>query len=253
MFGTDEDKGDMKSIPQRKNVQADDWESIAAGIVTSTIAVIAVISLLVLIHRRRLSRKKPTLHKSQNNSRLQDTVKMHSNYETSKAPIYTEIDADNFGPYNGKLNCSSAVTYITYDQVNSKEVPKSQNVNQSANNSIQTNLNAIELQRKSGQNEYEMAKVINVTEGSSEGANYSNYCLAKLITSTTEEESDAYGINKDSDHLYNVKKKEDPITKVYDHLTTTVTDDPTYDHSNFKSVLDNGDCYDHFKNDGDHD
>ncbi|CAG2199237.1 unnamed protein product [Mytilus edulis] len=173
---------------------------------------------------------------------------MHSNYETSKAPIYTEIDADNFGPYNEKLNCSSAVTYITYDQVNLKEVPKSQNVIQSANSSIQTNLNSIELQRKSGQNEYEMANVINVTEDyQSEAANSSIYCLAKPIRSTTEEESDEYGINKDYDHLYNVKKKEDPITKVYDHLPTTVTDDHTYDHSNLKSVSDNGDCYDHLR------
>ncbi|XP_052097062.1 uncharacterized protein LOC127732056 isoform X3 [Mytilus californianus] len=253
-FGTDEDKGDMKSIPKQQKVQSDDSGSIAAGIVTSIIALIVVISVLVFIHRRRLSRKKPTIYESQKNSRLQDTVGLPSNYDpTSEAPIYNELDADNFDPQNAKLNCSRGVSNITYDQVNSKNIPKPQNGNQSANNSILTNLNSVELQRKDGQNEYEMAKVINVNGNSSEVAMSSDYCLAKPISSNTEEESDPYEINKDYDHLNNVKKKEDPITKVYDHLPTTVTDDPTYDHSHLNSASDNGDYYDHFKNDGDYD
>ncbi|XP_052097066.1 uncharacterized protein LOC127732056 isoform X7 [Mytilus californianus] len=257
-FETDEDKGDIISIPnhsmpQQKNVQSDDSGSIAAGTVTSIIVVIVVISVLVFIHRRRLSKKKPTLHDSQNNSRLQDTVGLPSNYETSKAPVYHEIDAENFGPHSGKLNCSRAVNNITYDQVNSNKIPKSQNVNQSTNCSILTNLNSLELQKKVGQEEYDMAKVMNVTGDSSEVAMSSDYCLAKPISSNTEEESDPYEINKDYDHLNNVKKKEDPITKVYDHLPTTVTDDPTYDHSHLNSASDNGDYYDHFKNDGDYD
>ncbi|XP_052097067.1 uncharacterized protein LOC127732056 isoform X8 [Mytilus californianus] len=258
-FGTDDDKGDLISIPklsiaEQKNVQSDNSGSIAAGIVTSIIALIVVISVLVFIHRRRLSRKKPTIYESQKNSRLQDTVGLPSNYDpTSEAPIYNELDADNFDPQNAKLNCSRGVSNITYDQVNSKNIPKPQNGNQSANNSILTNLNSVELQRKDGQNEYEMAKVINVNGNSSEGANFSNYCLAKPITSSTEEELDPYDINKDYDHLNNVKKKEDQITKVYDHLPTTVTDDPTYDHSHLKSASVIGDYYDHFKNDGDHD
>ncbi|CAC5415271.1 unnamed protein product [Mytilus coruscus] len=255
-FETDEDKEYIISIPDlsmtpQKSVQSDDSGSIAAGTVTSIIVVIAVISVLVFIHRRRLSRKKPTFHESQKNSCLQDTVGLPSNYETSKAPVYHEIDAENFGPNNGKLNCSRAVNNITYDQVNSKEAPKSQNVNHSTNSSILTNFNSLELQRKVGEDEYEMAKVVNVTGNSSEGASSSNYCLAK--PSSTEEESDPYDINKDYDHLNNVKMREDPITKVYDHLPTAVTDDPTYDHSNLTSALDNGDYYDHFKNEGDHD
>ncbi|XP_052097068.1 uncharacterized protein LOC127732057 [Mytilus californianus] len=253
-FEKDEDKGDIISIPNlsmpQKNVQSDDLGSIAAGTVTSIIVVIVVISVLVFIHRRRLSKKTPTLHESQNNSRLQDTVGLPSNYETSKAPVYYEIDAENFGPHSGKLNCSRAVNNITYDQVNSYKIPKSQNVNQSTNSSILTNLNSLELQRNVDPDEYEMAKVINVTGNSSEGVHSSNYCLAKPITSNTEEESDPYDINRDYDHLNNVKKKEDPITKVYDHLPTTVTDDPTYDHSNLKSVLDNDGYYDHFTIDG---
>ncbi|XP_076083336.1 uncharacterized protein LOC143054266 [Mytilus galloprovincialis] len=252
-LGTDEDKGDIISIPDlsmtpQKNVRSDNSGSIAAGIVTSIIVVIAVISVLVLIHRRRLSRKKPTSHESQNNTRLQDTVGLPSNHEISKAPIYHEIDNENFGPRSGKLNCSRAVNNITYDQT-----PNSKNVNQSANSSILTNLNSIEHQRKFGQTEYDMPKVINVTGNSYEGANANNYCLAEPITNNTEEELDPYDINKDYDHLNNVQKKENPFTKVYDHLPTTVTDDPTYDHSNLKSALDNEDFYDHFKNEGDND
>ncbi|CAC5424335.1 unnamed protein product [Mytilus coruscus] len=250
-FETDEDKGDIISIPNISMTQrSDDSESIAAGTVTSIIVVIVVISVLVFIHRRRLSKKTPTLHESQNNIRLQDTVGLPSNFETSKAPVYHEIDV---GSHSGKLNCSRAVNNITYDQVNSKEVPKSQNVNQSTRSSILTNLNSIELQRKVGLDEYEMAKVINVTGDYSDVVNSSNYCLAKPMSTNTEEESDPYDTNKDYDHLNNVKKKEDPITKVYDHLPTAVNDDPTYDHSNLKSASDNGDYYDHFKNGGDHD
>lgn len=173
---------------------------------------------------------------------------MPSNHEISKAPIYHEIDNENFGPRSGKLNSSRAVNNITYDQT-----PNSKNVNQSADSSILTNLNSIEHQRKVGQTEYDMPKVINVTGNFSEGANSSNYCLAEPIATNTEEELNPYDINKDYDHLNNVKRKEDPITKVYDHLPTTVTDDPTYDHSNLKSALDNEDFYDHFKNEEDND
>ncbi|VDI52495.1 Hypothetical predicted protein [Mytilus galloprovincialis] len=248
-FGTDEDKGDIISIPDlsmtpQTSVQSVDSGSIAAGIITSIIVVIVVIAVLVLIHRRRLSRRKPTSHESPNNSRLQDTVGLPSNHEISKAPIYHEIDTENFGPRSGKLNCSRAVNNITYDKT-----PNSKNVNQSANSSILTNLNSIEHQRKVGQTEYDIPKVINVTGSSSEG----NYCLAEPISTNTEEESDPYDINKDYDHLNNVMKKEDPITKVYDHLPTAVTDDPTYDHSNLKSALNNDDYYDHFKNEEDND
>ncbi|XP_071143397.1 uncharacterized protein [Mytilus edulis] len=252
-FGTDDDKGDIISLPDlsmtpQKNVQSENSGSIAAGIVTSIIVVIAVISVLVFIHQRRLSRKKPTSHESQNNSRLQDTVGLPSNHEISKAPIYHEIDNENFGPRSGKLNSSRAVDNITYDQT-----PNSKNVNQNANSSILTNLNCIEHQRKVGETEYDMPKVINITGNSSEGGNSSDYCLAEPITTYTEEELDPYDINKDYDHLNNVQKKEDPITKVYDHLPTAVTDDPTYDHSNLKSALDNEDFYDHFKNEEDND
>ncbi|VDI52496.1 Hypothetical predicted protein [Mytilus galloprovincialis] len=246
---TDEDKGDIISIPNlsmtpQTSVQSVESGSIAAGIITSIIVVIVVIAVLVLIHRRRLSRRKPTSHESPNNSRLQDTVGLPSNHEISKAPIYHEIDTENFGPRSGKLNCSRAVNNITYDKT-----PNSKNVNQSANSSILTNLNSIEHQRKVGQTEYDIPKVINVTGSSSEG----NYCLAEPISTNTEEESDPYDINKDYDHLNNVMKKEDPITKVYDHLPTAVTDDPTYDHSNLKSALNNDDYYDHFKNEEDND
>ncbi|CAC5381138.1 unnamed protein product [Mytilus coruscus] len=221
------------------SVQSDDSGNIAAGTVTAIIVVIAVISVLVFIHRRWLSRKKPTSHESQNNICLQVTVGLPSNNETSKAPVYHEIDSENFGTHSGKLNSSRAVNNITYDQ--------------SANSYNLTNLNSIAHQQKDDKNDYDMAKVINVSGNFSEGANSSNYCLAKPMTNNTEEESDPYDINKDYDHLNNVIKKEDPITKVYDHLPTTNTEDPTYDHSNLTSASDNGDYYDHFKIDGNHD
>ncbi|CAG2199244.1 unnamed protein product [Mytilus edulis] len=82
---------------------------------------------------------------------------------------------------------------------------------------------------------------------------FSQLLSSRTNCTNTEDELDPYDINKDYDHLNNVMKKEDPITKVYDHLPTVVTDDPTYDHSNLKSALDNEDYYDHFKNEEDND
>ncbi|CAC5396418.1 unnamed protein product [Mytilus coruscus] len=183
-------------------------------------------------------------HSSENEK---DTVDGHINNKTCQPVVYHEIEVENFSPHSGKFKYPQTVNNITYDYPHSNCSPKLRNVNQSAINSIQANVQSNELNYKGGQKEYEMAKVQNLTRDSSETANSSNVCLAKPKTSNKEDESDPYDINRDYNHLYNVRKKEDQITKVYDHLPTTVTDDPTYDHSNLKSVSDNGYYYDHFK------
>ncbi|VDI03171.1 Hypothetical predicted protein [Mytilus galloprovincialis] len=110
------------------------------------------------------------------------------------------------------------------------------------------------LNYKAGQKGCEMAKVQNVKRDCSEieGVMAKNYCLAKPISSNKEEDTDQYAINTDYDHLDNVKQIKDPETKVYDHLPTVETEDPTYDHSNLKIVLDNEDYDDHFKIDRAH-
>ncbi|CAC5356815.1 unnamed protein product [Mytilus coruscus] len=182
-FGKDEDEGNIISIPTVTiPFMSDDSGRIAAGIVTPIIAVIAIIIVLVFIHRRRLSKKKSTLHQSQKSNCGNQTLVVPSNYEISTAPIYNEIDGENFVPQNGKLNCSRGVNNITYDQFNNK----------------------------AGQCEFGIAKVQNVPRDSSEIATSSNYCLAKPITSYTEEESDPYDISKDYDHLKKREEKRRP-------------------------------------------
>ncbi|CAC5424330.1 unnamed protein product [Mytilus coruscus] len=254
-FGLTEDDDDTAfnsttSIPPEKNVQSEITASIAAGVIVSIIAVIAVILVLLFIHRQRLTKKKPTIHESQNSSHVQDTIGFHSNHKTSHAPVYNEIDGEDLSRNNRKFKYPQTVNNITYNQANSNIIPKPQNVYHSVNITSEANSESNELNSKSGKNKYGMVKVQNVTGNSADVDNSSNYCLAKPISSNTEEESDSYDINRDYDHLHNVKKKEDMKTTVYDHLPTAVTEDPTYDHSNFKSASDNEGYYDHFKIDG---
>lgn len=141
------------------------------------------------------------------------------------------------------MNIPKTVNNITYDYASSNNTGKSQNEYQSVSISKETN----EIHSKADH------KVRNQIGIFSEGANSSDYCLAKPITSTMEKDVDPYDMNRDYDHLHNVIKKEEQITKVYDHLPTTVTEDPTYDHSHLKSVSDNEGHYDHFKIVGEND
>lgn len=179
---------------------------------------------------------KPNNRESQKSSRVQDTIGMQSNQQTFQAPVNKAIVGDQISRNNLKLKYLQTVNNITYNQVNSSIIPKPQNLYHSVN-----------MNSKACKKDYGMAKVQNGIGDSSEGGNASNYCLAKPITSTIEEETDPYDINRDYDHLHNVTKREDPIIKVYDHLPTTVNDDPTYDHSNFQSVAESEGYYDHFK------
>lgn len=158
--------------------------------------------------------------------------------------VYNEIEVENCSLHNGKFKYPQTVNNITYDYAQSNCTPKFPNDNQRAKHSILATIQSNEFNYKERQNEYEMAKVHNITKDSS---NSNNGCLAKPITSSKEEESDPYDINRDYDHLNNVSKKEEQITNVYDHLPKAFTDDPTYDHFNLKSFSDNGDFYDHFK------
>ncbi|XP_076084798.1 uncharacterized protein LOC143055523 [Mytilus galloprovincialis] len=256
-FGGNEDKGDIVSlptvmIPQQKSVKSDKIGNIAAGTVTSIVAVIAVILAIFFIHRRRLSNKKTTCHELNPSENERDAVDRHIYNKTPQPVIYHEIEVKNLSPHNGKFKYPQTVNNITYDYAQSNCTPKWQNVNQVAINTIQSIIQSNHLNDKAGQNGYEMAKVQSVTRDCSEGVMTKHHCLAKPISSKTEEESDQYAINRDYDHLDNVKQKEDPVTKVYDHLPTIVTEDPTYDHSNLKIVLDKEDYYDHFKIDGAH-
>ncbi|VDI79899.1 Hypothetical predicted protein, partial [Mytilus galloprovincialis] len=255
--GGNEDKGDIVSIPtvmkpQQKSEKSDKIGSIAAGTVTSIVAVIAVMLAIFFIHRRRLSNKKTTCHELNLSESERDAVDSHIYNKTPQPVGNHEIEVKNLSPHNGKFKYPQTVNNITYDYAQSNCTPKWKNVNQVSINTIQSIIQSNHLNDKAGQNGYEMTKVQSVTRDCSEGVKAKHYCLAKPISSKTEEESDQYAINRDYDHLDNVKQKEDPVTKVYDHLPTIVTEDPTYDHSNLKIVLDNEDYYDHFKIDGAH-
>ncbi|CAC5424334.1 unnamed protein product [Mytilus coruscus] len=244
-FGSDEDN--IATMSPKNSIQSDMTASNAAGTITSVIVVIAVILVLLFIHRRRLSKKETTRQNAQNDS-LQNTVGLHRNNNISQTPVYNEIDRENLCPNNRKFNYPQTVSNFSCDLVNSNKTAKSQNGHYSANHYIQTDMNSIEERNDVGDVEGGKIKEHNVTLDYSDVAIVSEYSLARPIT----EESDLYGINSDYDHLNNVKKKEDPITKVYDHLPTTVNEDPTYDHSNLKSVSNNDDNYDHFKINGAH-
>ncbi|CAC5415272.1 unnamed protein product [Mytilus coruscus] len=202
----DEDRGEIVSIPtviiqQQKSAQSDKSGSIAAGTGTSMIVVIVVISVLILIHRRRLSNEKTTCQESQSSGRIKDKVDGHINNKTPQPVVYHEI----VSPHTGKLKYPQTVNNIAYDYAHSNCTPQLQNVKQSANNSIQAHTESNQLNNKAFQKGYEMAKVQNVTRDCSESVMASNYCLAKPISSNTEDESDPYAINRDYDHLDNVK------------------------------------------------
>ena len=61
-------------------------------------------------------------------------------------------------------------------------------------------------------------------------------------------ESDPYASNAGYDHLNNVAKKErleNVAVKVYDHLPSSVENDPTYDHSCRIPLKTRDETYDH--------
>ncbi|CAC5381137.1 unnamed protein product [Mytilus coruscus] len=140
---TDDDKGDLISIPnlsiaEQKNVQSDNLGSIAAGTVTSIIVLIVAI-LVLLILRRRLSKEKPTIHESQNSCPVQDLVELHINNETSQAVVYHEIDGGKNSPQYEILNRYPAVSFTPYDCLNLNRTPEPENVY------INTNSSAISI------------------------------------------------------------------------------------------------------------
>ncbi|OPL33430.1 hypothetical protein AM593_04161, partial [Mytilus galloprovincialis] len=134
---TDEDKGDLISIPNlsivpQNNAESNNWGSIAAGTITSTIVLIVAIltkrasdvNILVTMMtnqstiRFRLSKKKPTIHKSQNSCPVQDLDELHINNESIQTAIDHEIDGENNSPPYEILNRYPAVNSSSYDCLN---------------------------------------------------------------------------------------------------------------------------------------
>ncbi|XP_076082615.1 uncharacterized protein LOC143053713 [Mytilus galloprovincialis] len=138
-FGTDDDKGDFISIPNlsigpQNNAESNNWRSIAAGTITSTIVLIIAI-LVYFILRRRLSKKKPTIHKSQNSCPVQDLDELHINNETFQTAVNHEIDDGNNSPPYEILNRYPAVISSSYDCLNVTFTQESENVYINTNNS----------------------------------------------------------------------------------------------------------------------
>ncbi|CAG2225096.1 unnamed protein product [Mytilus edulis] len=129
---TDEDKGDVISIPNlsivpQNNAEFDDWGSIAAGIITSTIVLTVSILLIRLQFVSDYQKEKQTIHKSQNPCPVQDLDELHINNDTFQTAVDHDIDVGNDSPPYEILSRHPAVN-STYDCLNVNCTPESENV-----------------------------------------------------------------------------------------------------------------------------
>ncbi|XP_076083338.1 uncharacterized protein LOC143054268 [Mytilus galloprovincialis] len=136
-FETDEDEGNMISIPNlstppQKRVQSDDSGNIAAGIVTSIIVVIAVISVLVFIYLRRIHSRDllslSTIVKDEPSPSRMDSNTANAAYEqlnkTDKDNIshcqsYDQLivhEADKTNKHNTRISSEDESKYESIDE-----------------------------------------------------------------------------------------------------------------------------------------